>query len=342
MRRLLVTTLTLALLVGSVGSAFAAWLADGSGAAMSSSDQIPDATGVNVTRDSGTGISTIAWTPLTFANGEPIGVAVARERTLPAAGSRVGVASCDGETDGSCTDETPEGRWRYHVGGTYQQWRGTIASNSVDVPPNAPTNASRVGMANPATIQWADNSQIETGYRLERSTGAGWGDAAFINLPAGTTSATDSAEIPCGQTYRYRAIATHTTLGDSTVSNVVDAHGPPCAAPRLSVKALTVTGTGNSRTITVTAQDEHGNVVQGVGVTFEVTQVRSSEPITSTVSCGSTTNSSGICTAAFSRSTAGQGAPAADWSLDVTNMTKSGMTYTPDDNGVTLPVTEDW
>ena len=342
MRRLLVTTLTLALLVGSVGSAFAAWLADGSGAAISSSDQIPDATGVNIVRDSGTGVSTISWTPLTFVNGEPIGVAVARERTLPAAGSSVGVAPCEGETDGSCTDETPEGRWRYDIRGTYQQWRGVIASGSVDVPPNAPTNASRAGSGNPATIQWTDNSQIETGYRLERNTGAGWSTVFDEDLPAGTTSATDTVAIPCGQTYQYRAVATHTTLGDSRTSNVINADGLPCASTRLSVKYLTVIGNGNSRTITVTAQDEHGNVVQGVGVSFEVTQVRSSGPITSPVSCGSTTNSSGICTATFSRSTAGQGTPAESWSLDVTDMTKSGMTYTPSDNDVDLPVTEGW
>lgn len=71
----------------------------------------------------------------------------------------------------------------------------------------APSNLSLVLLSNAVaagvTISWTDNSSVETGYIVERSTSAASGFMAIGGVDAGVVSFTDTKISP-GQTYYYR------------------------------------------------------------------------------------------------------------------------------------------
>ena len=55
-------------------------------------------------------------------------------------------------------------------------------SATVDVVPNQPSNFSVSSVGSSATLTWTDNSNIETGYRIERSTGDGsWTEVVVLS-----------------------------------------------------------------------------------------------------------------------------------------------------------------
>lgn len=258
MRRLVALAMTLALTVVASTAALAAWSAVGTGTGHVAADEVPAATNVAAVRSGG--VTTISWTPMAFQDGTAVGVEVTRDRTLPAGPTNEVVGSCAGETSGSCTDTTPEGRWTYTVRGVHGPWSGTPGtSGDVDVPPNAPTNAARSGTTNPVTITWTDNSQIEDGFRLQRNDGTGFVTAATVG--ADTTSATDTLAVPCGTTWQYRVVAFHTTLGDSEPSNVVAAAGPACPTGIVHVGSTFMNVTGGTLTIDRPAGTQTGDLL---------------------------------------------------------------------------------
>ncbi len=88
-------------------------------------------------------------------------------------------------------------------------------------PPAAPSDL-RVTGSNPTSISlaWNDNSGDETGFELQRCTGAACEDfAALASLPANTTAYTNS-KLARRTTYRYRIRAVN-QAGGSAWSNIV-------------------------------------------------------------------------------------------------------------------------
>lgn len=69
-----------------------------------------------------------------------------------------------------------------------------------------------------AQLTWQDNASDETGYRVERKSGATGSFMVLANLPAGTTSHTDPGAFTNNTTYYYRVTATGAG-GDSLPSN---------------------------------------------------------------------------------------------------------------------------
>lgn len=94
------------------------------------------------------------------------------------------------------------------------------ASGTTDAtsqPPAAPSNLT-VGSptAGSLTLTWTDNAANETGFRIERKTGAG-SYAEFDQVGADVTSSVD-ATLAASTTYTYRVRATNAD-GDSSYSN---------------------------------------------------------------------------------------------------------------------------
>ena len=91
--------------------------------------------------------------------------------------------------------------------------------------PAAPTNL----VASPASstqvdLTWTDNSNNETGFRIERETGTSGPFVAMATVGAGQTSYSDTTAAPATQ-YTYRVIATN-SAGDSPSSNLAIATTP--------------------------------------------------------------------------------------------------------------------
>lgn len=84
--------------------------------------------------------------------------------------------------------------------------------------PAAPSNLSSYSAWDlRADLTWSDNSSDETGFKLERKTGAGGTYAQIAVISAGWTSCIDNTVSP-GTMYSYRMRATNAS-GDSTYSN---------------------------------------------------------------------------------------------------------------------------
>ncbi|HUR58813.1 MAG TPA: hypothetical protein VM029_13960 [Opitutaceae bacterium] len=103
-------------------------------------------------------------------------------------------------------------------------------------PPPAPRPAAPSGLRATATsatdvdVSWIDNSNDETGFRVERATGGG----AFVpvaSMPANTTGMRDAGRSP-STTYTYRVLA-YSSGGDSAYSAVATVTTPasPSAPP---------------------------------------------------------------------------------------------------------------
>jgi len=89
------------------------------------------------------------------------------------------------------------------------------------------------------TATWADNSSNETGFKIERKTGAAGTFAQIASVGANTTSYTDSS-LASGITYCYRVRAFN-TAGNSAYTNEA------CATTQAQNFVLTVTKAGNGR-----------------------------------------------------------------------------------------------
>jgi pectate lyase len=85
-------------------------------------------------------------------------------------------------------------------------------------PPAAPTALSAVAGKRKITLTWSDNSNNETGFKVERST-----DGVLFTQIATTTSATyTNGILTTGATYHYRVRA-YNAAGDSAYSNFATA-----------------------------------------------------------------------------------------------------------------------
>jgi RHS repeat-associated protein len=83
--------------------------------------------------------------------------------------------------------------------------------------PNAPGNLGGSVSGTTVTLGWTDNSSDETGFKLERKTGAG-GTYGQIAAPAANATSYSDTGLAFGTTYYYRIRATNAD-GDSAYSN---------------------------------------------------------------------------------------------------------------------------
>lgn len=145
----------------------------------------------------------------------------------------------------------PDAWYRPSVGVQYGAWSSTV-SVSTTTPVAAPTNLTAISStAGTAVLKWTDNSSVETGYDVQRSSdGSTWTDLTTILLAANTTTYTDSTAPTSGTVY-YRVKAV-----DSSVSSAFLRTQMAAAAPVIST-AGTVTGT--TTTLTAAAPSGFGS-----------------------------------------------------------------------------------
>jgi FtsP/CotA-like multicopper oxidase with cupredoxin domain len=110
-------------------------------------------------------------------------------------------------------------------------------------PPADPTNLlAEVLSATQVSLSWADNANNETGYTVQRCTGAGCTNFAdYATLPADSVTYTDGA-VAVPNSYSYQVLATNGT-GPSNPSNAVTVSiTVPPAPTNLSASSITRTG----------------------------------------------------------------------------------------------------
>ncbi|MBI4304162.1 MAG: fibronectin type III domain-containing protein [Chloroflexi bacterium] len=145
-------------------------------------------------------------------------------------------------------------------------------------PPGAP--AAPLGLtatavsATQVDLVWQDNSDNETGFRIERSIigSGGGGFVATGNVSANVTSFSDTT-VTANTTYQYKVFANN-AIGDSDPSNVVSVTIAPPSAPSALV-AIVVNATRIDLTWTDNAGSESGFRLQrstdNFTTTFDVT-----------------------------------------------------------------------
>lgn len=93
--------------------------------------------------------------------------------------------------------------------------------------PAAPSNlTSPAARQTEATLNWVDNSNNETGFKIERSPNGSTGWAEIDTVAAGVTTYLNTG-LTCNTRYSYRVRATNAS-GDSAYSNAVDALTAAC------------------------------------------------------------------------------------------------------------------
>lgn len=118
-----------------------------------------------------------------------------------------------------------------------------VASATPDCPPPvAPDNLTATSISETAiALSWSDNSDDETGFRIERSDDAGTTWASLADVAADSTSYTDSGLSAC-QEFSYRVRAERSLDGAvSSYSNVTSATtdcSPPAAPDELTATAV--------------------------------------------------------------------------------------------------------
>jgi len=108
-------------------------------------------------------------------------------------------------------------------------------------PPSAPSGLTAIAVSSSQiNLSWTDNSAVETGFRIERKTGAGgtWSQIATTNANVTTYNNTG---LTVSTTYYYRVRATN-SAGDSAYSN--EASATTQSAPAVLVISNIATASG--------------------------------------------------------------------------------------------------
>ncbi|MEW6026546.1 MAG: fibronectin type III domain-containing protein [Planctomycetota bacterium] len=123
-------------------------------------------------------------------------------------------------------------------------YSNVISATTFEVPPVTPTNLTiSATLYNSVTLTWTDTSNNETGFKLERKTGAGsFGQIATPTANA-TTYTDNTVSANTNYTYRIRA---YNEAGNSNYSNEANTTTPLPAKPTAPTGLITTTVTSSS------------------------------------------------------------------------------------------------
>jgi hypothetical protein len=168
-------------------------------------------------------------------------------------------------------------RVRAHDDGTglFSSYSGISEATTA---PSAPSSlAAAAASATQVDLTWVDNSNIETGYRVERCSGVGCTNFAQIATPAADASSYSDTSTSADTLYRYRVRAFDAGSGlYSTYSDVASATTTPNAPSGLTATATSGTQINVSWTDNSSVESEfHVERCAGAGcaVFTDITQV---------------------------------------------------------------------
>jgi fibronectin type 3 domain-containing protein len=169
----------------------------------------------------------------------------------------------------------PNTKYYYRIRAT----NGTIDSDYSNAPSattllNAPVPPSNLAItsvvSNQVTLSWSDNSNNETGFKIQRKTGVSGTYATIRTTASNITSYTDSG-LADGTLYYYRVCATNAT-GDSAFSN--EASGTTSLAKPTSATATAVSSSQINLTWVDNSASETGyKIERRTGTTGNYAQI---------------------------------------------------------------------
>ena len=229
---------------------------------------LPFAPVLTATTGGGVALTWTDGTPVSSAStlGNPqneIGFRI--ERAIGAAGAFVSIgtalANATTFTDTTATPATM--LYRYRV--VAFNAAGDAPSNIVIVgppPPAAPSGLTATALLNPlrVALSWTDNANNETGFEIQRATGAAGAFATIATVGANAITYTDTTVLP-STTYRYQVRAVN-AAGNSAFSNIATVTTPsliPAAPTNLAGTAVRITGNILQDRVTLTWSDNANN-----------------------------------------------------------------------------------
>jgi len=153
-------------------------------------------------------------------------------------------------------------------------WNNRIRKISPVPPPAVPGGLTATATSSSQiNLSWTDNSTDETGFKIERKTGATGSYSQIISLGANVTSYSDTGLTP--STSYYYQVRAYNSNGDSTYSN--EANATTLAAPPAAPGGLTATAVSTSQ-INLSWTDNSNNetgfkLERKVGATGSYTEV---------------------------------------------------------------------
>jgi Fibronectin type III domain len=228
----------------------------------------------------------------------------------------------------------------YSVGATSAGWSTNIGSFKLGncggsaTPPDAPTNLSATAFSSSQiNLIWSDNSNDETGFRIERCQDTGSCTFALVTTVAANTTTFADSPLQPSTTYRYRVFADKGALRSSP-SNEAPATTaePPPSSTVMHVSALTGSSapsgkSGWQATVVTAVQDGNNQAVENVTVTGNW-----SAGFSGTASC--VTGPNGTCTVTTPKLSNG----AKSVTFSVSNLSRDGFTYNSGANAVSSTV----
>jgi hypothetical protein len=119
----------------------------------------------------------------------------------------------------------------------------SAVTTSAPVPPTAPTNLTAAAVSSSQiNLAWSDNSADETGFKIERCSGAGCTDFAQVATVGQNATSYSNTGLTASTSYSYRVRA-YNVAGDSAYTNPASAVTqaavvPPAAPTNLTAKAV--------------------------------------------------------------------------------------------------------
>ncbi|MGH7607491.1 MAG: fibronectin type III domain-containing protein [Gemmatimonadales bacterium] len=159
--------------------------------------------------------------------------------------------------------------YRYRVralnGAGFSGYSNIVTATTDDAVPAAPTLTGGAASSSTAiTIYWADHSTNETGFKIERCTGAGCASFSQIATTAANVTAFQNTGLTASTSYTYRVRA-YNAAGNSAYSDtaiiVTHAASVPPAAPS-DLVATAISGTRIDLSWTDHAANENGFLIE--------------------------------------------------------------------------------
>ncbi len=162
-----------------------------------------------------------------------------------------------------------EGQWDVFLSDAYSQYATNNQPSEQSQTANPSKLSATAASCSQINLSWTDNSNNETGFKIERKTGVSGSWSQIATVGANITSYSNTG-LTGNTTYYYRVRA-YNAAGDSSYSNEANATTPACVANQAPVAVATVSKDSATYTDSIT-------VTQGVATPIYLSASGSSDP----------------------------------------------------------------